>query len=191
MSELELLEGSEREVEAQRPRREGRKAVPLIERAGARVQRIDHHGIDADGVARVDHPTDRVEQQDFAEPGTLAAKIDGQPPDDRRRHRIMRQVPRYFRRQVVLLEARRVQRVVAGDPSGQVRVHDEDPRDAPPCVLRSLPADVVVQRQLPAGEGRAVVMRSKRLDRQRRLIHRCARGSGARPASAPRSARAG
>ena len=80
------------------------------------MQRIDHDGIDADRVARTDDPMDRIEQQNLAEPAALAAKIDGQPPDDSRWHGIMRQAPGELRWQFILLEARRAQRVVAGDP---------------------------------------------------------------------------
>ena len=187
----ELLEGPKRQVQAQRLRREGREAVACMEGAGAVVQRIDHDGIDADGVARADDPMDRVEQQDIAEPAPLAAKIDGQPPDDGCRYGIVRQAPGERRRQVVLFEARRGQRVSAGDPFGRIARRDKDPRDATPGITRSLPANVPVERWLPAGERRAVVVRTERLDRQRRLIQRGARGSVARPASAPRSARAG
>ena len=64
----EPFERPERQVQAQRPRRERHEAVPLAEGAGAVVQRIDHDGIDADGVARADDPVDRIEQQDLAEP---------------------------------------------------------------------------------------------------------------------------
>ena len=70
---------------------------------------------------------DRVEQQDLAEPAPLAAKIDGQPPDDGRRHGIVRQSPGERRWQIVLFEARRGQRAVAGDPFGRIARRDIDP----------------------------------------------------------------
>ena len=111
-----MINGSEREVETPRLRQEGHEAALAAEREGAAMQRINHDGIEPDGAARADDVTDRVEQQDLAEPASLAAMIGGQPLDDRRRHRIMQQAPcDLLRRQVVFLEARRVQRVVAGE----------------------------------------------------------------------------
>ena len=151
-----LLERPEPKVQALRLRRERNESTLFIEGAGALVQRIDDDG--------ADDAMDRIKQQGFTEPGSQAAKIDGQSYDDSRGHGIMRQPPGEFCRQIVLLEACGAHGVVAGSPFGWFARCDEDTGAAPPGVLGSLLADLTVERRLPAGEGRAVVMRGERLD---------------------------
>ena len=105
---------------------------------GAVVFRFDDEGVNADNVARANNTPHGIEKQELTESLSVAAKIDRQPTDNGRRYRIMGQPLRAFGRQVVLLETRCAQRVLAGDLSGLVGHRVKDLCDAPTGVLGGL-----------------------------------------------------
>ncbi len=109
------------------------------------VLRIDDDRVNADHVARPDDSTDCIQEQGFAKPASLVPLVDRQAPDYDRWHWIVREATRQLRRQSVLLEASRAERVVADDLSGDIPCRNEDLSDPTPGILGGLLTDVVVQ----------------------------------------------
>lgn len=183
----EFLKGFQRQEEAALYAGKRSEAITLVERRCTIGLGIHDEGIDHEHRARPDDTPDGIQQQNFTKALALARTIDGETPQDRGRHGIVREPFRQNGRQFFLFEAGGAQAVVASNLPRRAAERDERLGYAPPDVLRCLALEVGIESRFPAGESRTVMVRAERLNDQGRFIHRRAHGSGARLPSASRS----
>jgi hypothetical protein len=163
------FEGSEGQEERERAAGKRLKSPEPVE--GDRIFILRLHD-DCKGLhVSFENPERRVGKQRAAESLVTKALVDSKTADQRgRQHRIAREAFANVHRKIVGGNARRRERVEAGNPVRR-RLHgDKAARHQPLYILRGLFTQIPVERRRAAGEVRTI-MGAERLDDER-VLHR-------------------
>ena len=172
----QLLSRCNGQDEAARLARKERESEVLIEALRGIVLRVDDESEDPKlGTCRA---FERVDQERRTKSSASIGLRDGEAAEEGGGHEgITRELAGHFLRKRIERHAGRGERVEASHLLGRRVERDEARGDATPDVLRSLLAQVPIERARPAQETRTVVGRGKRLDAEGGQARASSRGS--------------